>query len=141
MSLMRVFVDANVIVSGLLFEGNESQILKLGSLRAMELITTTVVLEEVCDALLRGGFGLERGEVENLTRFLQEAVLIVGKPDVKTVRRTSQLLDDKDDAHVWTGFEYAGADFLLTGDKELLKKVERATKTKDLLKKLDNLGF
>jgi len=138
---MRVFVDANAIVSGLLFEGNESQILTLGSLRAIELITTTVVLEEVCDALSREGFGLERREVEDLTRSVQEAVLIVGKPDVKTVRRISQLLDDKDDAHVWTGFEYAGADFLLTGDKELLKRVERAIKTKDLLKKLDDWGI
>ncbi len=136
---MRVFLDSNVIVSGLLFKGNESQILEFGALRAIELLITTVVLEEVSEALHDDKFGLERSEIESLLSTLQEEVLILGKPDVKTVRRISQLLDDKDDAHIWTGFEYTDADFLLTGDKELLRKVDRAIRTKDLLKKLEDL--
>lgn len=138
---MRVFVDANTIVSGLVFTGGESQVLELGSLGVVELLSTTVVFEEVSRVIRRGEFGHERKEIKYLLSYLQGAVLLLEKPDDKAVTNVSQLLDDGKDAHVWAGLAQADADFLLTGDKELLKKVERAIKTKDLLKKLDDLGL
>jgi predicted nucleic acid-binding protein len=136
---MRVFVDANTLVSGLLFDGNESQVLELGTLRAMELLTTTLVFEEVSRNIRRDEFGYRRREIEDFLRYLQGAVLILDRPGDRAVKKVSQLLDDEKDAHVWAGLAYADADFLLTGDKELLRKVDRAIRTKDLLKKLKDL--
>ena len=50
---MRAFVDANTIVSGLLFAGNEAVLLELGRLRALRLLTNEYVLGEVRAALKR----------------------------------------------------------------------------------------
>lgn len=136
---MRVFVDANIIVSGLIFKGNESQILELGGLGVIELITSTRVLEEVTRVIGRDEFEHGRKEIRDLLVSLQEAILIDERPDDRALNKVSKLLDDKKDAHVWAGLVFADADFLLTGDKELLRKVERAIRTKDLLKKLEDL--
>jgi predicted nucleic acid-binding protein len=136
---MRVFVDANTLVSGLAFEGNESQVFKLGDIGVLTLITSTKVVEEVGRTIRRDEFGHGRDEIESMLDHLQRAVLIVEKPDDKSLKGVSQLLDDKKDAHVWAGLVCADADFLLTGDKELLRKVDRAIRTKDLLKKLEDL--
>ncbi len=136
---MRVFVDANTLVSGLIFEGNESQILELGALGVIELLTSTEVLEEVGKVIRRDEFECGRKEIRSLLGYLQRTVLILGRPDDKALNKVSQTLDDKKDAHVWAGLVCADADFLLTGDKELLKKVDRAIRTKDLLKKLEDL--
>lgn len=48
---LKVFVDANTIVSGLLFDWNEALLLKLGALGACSLVTTRYVLDEVARAL------------------------------------------------------------------------------------------
>jgi putative PIN family toxin of toxin-antitoxin system len=136
---MRVFVDANTLVSGLIFEGNESQILELGDIGVIELLTTTEIFEEVGDVIGRDEFDHSADEVKNLMGYLQRTVQILGKPDNAALRKVSQLLDDKEDAHVWAGLAHADADFLLTGDKELLRRVDRAIRTKDILKKLEDL--
>lgn len=136
---MRVFVDANTLVSGLIFEGNESQILELGALGVIELLTSTEVFEEVGKVIRRDEFEYGRKEIRRLLGYLQRTVLILGRPDDKALNKVSQTLDDKKDAHVWAGLVYADADYLLTGDKELLRKVDRSIRSRDLLKKLEDL--
>ncbi len=136
---MRVFVDANTLVSGLILEGNESQILELGALGVIELLTSTEVFEEVGKVIRRDEFDYGRKEIKRLLGYLQRTVLILGRPDDKALKDVSQLLDDKKDAHVWAGLVCTDADFLLTGDKELLRRVDRAIRTKDLLKKIEDL--
>jgi predicted nucleic acid-binding protein len=136
---MRVFVDANTLVSGLVFKGNESRVLELGGLGVLRLYTSTKVVEEVGRAIRRDEFGHPRDVIENMLDYLQRAVLIVEKPDDKALKKVSELLDDEKDAHVWAGLVYADVDYLVTGDDELLRKVDRAIRTKDLLKKLEDL--
>jgi putative PIN family toxin of toxin-antitoxin system len=136
---MRVFVDANTLVSGLIFKGNESRILEFGDIGVIELITSTEVFEEVGDVISRNEFDPEAKEIKNLLGYLQRTVQILGKPDDAALGMVSQLLDDKEDSHVWAGLMYADADFLLTGDKELLRRVDRAIRSRDLLKKLEDL--
>ena len=46
----KIFIDANVIISGTFFEGNES---KLISLEDLDLYTSDVVIEEVKDVAMR----------------------------------------------------------------------------------------
>jgi putative PIN family toxin of toxin-antitoxin system len=49
----RVFVDANTIISGLFFKGPENDLLVLGALGSVELITCTFVIEEVREVVRR----------------------------------------------------------------------------------------
>ena len=50
---MRLFVDANTLVSALVFEGNESRLLDLCRLGVCVLVTIEYVREEVRDVLSR----------------------------------------------------------------------------------------
>ncbi|MEE9116315.1 MAG: hypothetical protein V3U09_05395, partial [Thermoplasmata archaeon] len=76
---MRVFVDANTIVSGLIFEGNESQILELGDIGVIELLTSTQVFEEVGKVISRDEFEYGRKEIRDFLGHLQRTVLILGR--------------------------------------------------------------
>lgn len=55
---MKVFVDANTIVRGLLFAGNEAVLLELGRLRALRLVTNEYAFGEVREVLKREEFRL-----------------------------------------------------------------------------------
>ena len=55
--MLRLFLDANTVVSGLLFEGNESTLLEFGRLRLCELATNEYVCAEVTVVLGREQFG------------------------------------------------------------------------------------
>ncbi len=137
---MRVFVDANTIVSGLLFEGNEATLLELGRLRALRLITNEYVLKEVKAVLERKEFGLSEGELRGLVRYVSECISIVENPPEKEIRGHYNLLRDKKDLPVVVGAKIENSDYLVTGDKELLsEKVKRFVNTittSELLEKL-----
>jgi predicted nucleic acid-binding protein len=49
-------------------------------------------------------------------------------------------LDDKKDAHVWAAFEKLKCDILVTGDKELLRKVPKVKTTRQALEMLLGIG-
>lgn len=63
---MKVFVDANTIVSGLLFVGNDAVLLELGRLRALRLVTNEYVFGEVREILKRGGNFVSRRKNGNV---------------------------------------------------------------------------
>jgi len=130
---MRVFVDASTLVSGLLFEGNESMLLELGSFGAVELVATHYVLEEVKQVLGRAEFTLSREEIRDLMRYMHQVILVVDDPSEREITACARKLADKKDAPVWAGFLNSEADHLVTGDKELLKVVEGAIGTRGLL--------
>jgi len=130
---MHVFVDASTLISGLLFEGNESMLLELGSFGAVELVTTHYVLEEARQVLGRAEFALSREEIRDLMGYAHQVIVIVDDPSEQTVRECARKLADKKDAPVWAGFLSSEADHLVTGDRELLKVVEGAISTSGLL--------
>ena len=132
----RLFLDANTILSGLLFEGNESELLDLGLLGAVELVTVAYVWAEVREVLQRPQFRLSREEVEDLMIFGQETILLLPDAEEGSIRAREKDLADKEDAAVWAGFDASGAEALITGDKELLTKVPGAKRTKTVLGEL-----
>lgn len=129
----RLFLDANTIISGLLFEGNESELLDLGLLGAVELVTAAYVWAEVQEVLQRPQFRLTPEGVEDLLSFGQGALLLLPDADEDAIKSREGNLKDKEDAAVWAGFDASGARFLVTGDKELLQKVPGARRTKTVL--------
>lgn len=136
MDKKRVFADANTLISGLLFEGNESMLLELGSFGAVELAATQYVLREVREVLARAEFALSREEVRDLVGYVHQVVVIVDDPSPPTVRECARKLADKKDAPVVAGFLSSKADYLVTGDKELLREVKGAISTSALLRVL-----
>ena len=131
--LLRIFVDANTVVSGLLFEGNEAALLRLGRIGACRLVTTDYVMEEVARVLRADEFRLTREETESLIAFANNSLQVHKDLRQGEISEYIPKLHDKKDAHVWAGFELLACDLLVTGDKELLKKVPKARTTRQTL--------
>jgi putative PIN family toxin of toxin-antitoxin system len=142
---MKVFVDANTIVSGLLFVGNESVLLELGRLGALRLVTNEYVLQEVKQVLKREEFSLTDVERQHLVRYTLECVFVVENPPKEEIRKHYDLLKDRKDLPVVLGAKNENCDYLVTGDRELLsKKVKQlvnSTTTSELLEKLAKEKF
>ena len=137
---MKAFVDANTIVSGLLFVGNEATLLELGRLRALRLITNEYVLGEVRGVLKRGEFWLTQEEQQRLMGYTLECFSVVEDPSKENIKKHHGLLKDKKDLPVVVGAKGENYDCLVTGDKELLsgkvKQFVNSTTTSELLEKL-----
>ena len=123
---MKLFVDANTLISGLLFLGNERLLLELGRYGTCDLITIEYVREEVRDFLGRPGALLSGDEQRRLMTILDRSVIALGDPPAGNVREPVGRLRDEADLPVLVGFEMSGGDYLVTGDRELRRVAPKA---------------
>ena len=138
---MKLFVDTNTLVSGVLYSGNERVLLELGRLGLCELVTNDYVWSEVRDVLSRRHLALSPPEQRGALAFLAQCVLIVADPPAVSVEAATGRLDDEKDLPVLLGFEEAGCDLLVTGDRRFRSQVPQAITTKVALRKiLENVG-
>ena len=126
---MKLFVDANILISGLLFEGNERLLLELGRYGTCELVTIEYVRGEVADFLGRPAVRLSEEEQRKLLAILDRSVVARRDPPIADVRAALGRLRDEDDIPVLVGFEGSGVDYLVTGDRELRGATPKAVST------------
>jgi len=134
---IKAFLDANTIISGLLFHGNEATLLELGRIHAIQSVTNRYVMSEVTAVLDREEFSLTPEEITRLTRYIHECLTVTDNPPNELIQKKMGLLDDKKDIPVALGALDPGIDYLVTGDKELLdEKSLPSITTKNLLKQI-----
>lgn len=133
---MKLFVDANTLVSGLLFQGNERFLLDLGRYGTCELVTNEYVREEVRGFLGRPQVRLSEDEQRRLSAILDRSVAILADPFAEAVREARGRLRDEGGLPVLVGFEMSGANFLVTGDRELRRAAPKAITTRRALELL-----
>jgi putative PIN family toxin of toxin-antitoxin system len=109
---VKVVVDTNVIVAGLVAEGVCRDIVKR-RLPACELFTSRALLDELAEKL-REKFGLHPDELPLLKIYEDEATVI------KPSRLPKPVCRDADDDEVLATALAAKAEIILTGDKDLL---------------------
>jgi putative PIN family toxin of toxin-antitoxin system len=115
---MRMVLDTNVVVSGLLWDGAPKRLLRTGNLEGVELFTSTPLLVELRGTLSKSKLGPKIdasgnsvGELVDL--YAKLAAVVVPAP----LPRIAPDLDD--DMVIGTALA-AKADFLVTGDHALL---------------------
>jgi len=118
------------------FEGNEALLLRLGAIRLCTLVTTRYVMDEVDQALRSKEFGLTEEEIGALVASAYKCIMIHDAPRRGQLREYSSRLIDKKDVHVLAAFERLDCDILVTGDKELLRKVDGAKTTRHAIETL-----
>ncbi len=109
---MRLVVDTNVLIAGLVAEGLCRDIVKR-RLPACELFTSRALLDELTEKM-REKFGLHPRDWPLLQAYQNEATTVKPVQIPKLVRR------DPDDDDVLATARAAQADIILTGDQDLL---------------------
>jgi predicted nucleic acid-binding protein len=118
------------------FEGNEALLLRLGAIRLCSLVTTRYVMDEVHQTLRAREFGLTEDGLAALIAFAYKFVTVYDGPNRDQLLRYSSRLDDKKDLHVLASFMGLDCDMLVTGDRELLRKVNGAKTTRQAIERL-----
>jgi len=115
---VRLVLDTNIVVSGLIWGGVPRQLLDLGRDGRVIFFTSSVLLDELADVLEREKFAALLASQGITPAFLMQrygmlAKLVKPQPIERTVR------DIDDDAVVATALA-AKADIIATGDSDLL---------------------
>ncbi|MBN2517737.1 MAG: putative toxin-antitoxin system toxin component, PIN family [Candidatus Altiarchaeota archaeon] len=136
--MTEYFLDTNIIVSGLLWDGNESEILRLAQQGRLQAITSQYVLDEVAH-VLRDYFSFDTERV--IKRMSEVAPDFTRIVDVnkKEVLTQSRKLTDKKDAPILAAVVKSRA-VLVTGDRKLAEEAKRYIKVisaKELLSEVD----
>lgn len=134
--MVKFFLDANTLISGLLFEGNEARLLDLGRMGLCELFANEYVREEVRDVLGRSHLALSATEQGQALALLGRSVTVLSDPSPGEVAAARGRLADVEDLPVLAGFERSECDFLVTGDRRFRMRVPRAVTTRNALAKI-----
>ncbi len=120
---MRLVLDTNVLVSALLFRGGPpGRLLATWRLGAFELVSSEYVLEELSGAWMRLAARHQQAPTD-LNDFLDMVRLRCDMAPVDAAAlalATASGLRDPDDLPILAMLISSGADFLVTGDKDLL---------------------
>jgi putative PIN family toxin of toxin-antitoxin system len=113
----RVFVDTNVLVSGIAFRGNEYDLLMLAKAGQVRLVLAEAVVLEA-RRIAAWKFPVRQAFLEDyLVSVKYESV---PRPDELAVRRAGMLVRDPKDAPILASILASKPDIALTGDKDLL---------------------
>lgn len=117
---MRVVLDTNVFVSGLLWPGTSHKLLQLAEDKKITLCITPAILEELHQVLNRPKFNsrikLSLTSPEELIAAISKLSLFF--PDIKIPHIVK---DDPDDDKLIAYAEVSDAKYIVTGDPHLLK--------------------
>ena len=141
-----VFLDANVIISGTFFEGNES---KLISLEDIDLYTSDIVVKEAKEVAIKKFKSLKtedkRIALMEIERSLIDFVSIVEEKDyLKKVGEARKLIRKEKDSKILAAVLAVKPDYFVTGDKDFhtfkMKQVVPVRHTKEVLEDLGILS-
>jgi putative PIN family toxin of toxin-antitoxin system len=112
---MRVVADTNVLISALMFAGVPGLFLDLALCGAFTLITSEPLLDELHEKL-RGKFSISQSTTQKIMDDLSHRAYVV-HPEVVL----DAVPDDPDDNRVLECAVKGEAEFIVSGDKHLLR--------------------
>ena len=112
---MRVVFDTNVFISAFATEGVCSVLLKRARLKEFELFVCSVVINEV-KSVLKQKFKVEEEIIREVVELIKES-----SEPVSIVEKVEGVCRDGDDDLILSCAVSACADYLVSGDKDLLE--------------------
>ncbi len=132
MKKLSYFLDSNVIISGIAWDGNERELLELGMSQKIELVTCYYALREIERVLSK--FGYSSAMIIDELLHLRAFVRIVDSTEDE-IRENWDLVRDKSNVPVLTAAIKSRCT-MVTGDKGLAKRSERYIKVKTMAEAL-----
>jgi putative PIN family toxin of toxin-antitoxin system len=135
MSNDRYFLDANILISGIIWNGNERKLLLLGENRKLTLVTSMYVFRDIQDVF--EDFGFSSQKIAESLVYLRSFMDLVDATDVE-VEKCWDILDDKGDVPVLAA-AIKSRSILVTGDKKLIKQENKYVTVKTTKEILDTV--
>jgi uncharacterized protein len=114
--VLRITIDTNIIISALNFSGNPARILDMAEAGDIRLAISDDILSEVERVLLRPKFGWSQERIDtailDLSGFTEH---------VRPTQRIDVVKEDPTDNRIVECAAAAGSEYLVSGDKHLLK--------------------
>jgi len=114
--VLRITCDTNVIISALNFPGTPSRILDMAEQGEIRLAVSDDILNEVERVLRRPKFGWSQDRIDNA---LREIATFTQHVDPKN--RIDVITEDPTDNRILECAAAGSSDYLVSGDKHLLK--------------------
>ena len=113
--MLKIVPDTNVLISAVISQGCEYELLKLAKLGKISLFISYDILWEFEEVIKRSKFGFSTEQITNALKQIEDTCQIV-EPTIKldVVKR------DKDDNKVIETAVEGEADYIVSGDKDLL---------------------
>lgn len=113
--MVRIVLDTNILVSGLLYNGKPRRLLDLAVNGKIGLVSSTEMIDELNAVLSREKFGLSKEEQAIMVDFVIRLSKITAlKSKFKAVKE-----DPDDDIVINTAYD-GDADYIVTGDRAIL---------------------
>ena len=113
----RIFLDTNILISGIFFTGNESKILDLVEI---DLVTAEDVIDELHKVVHKKlKYLTDRTyeiAIQEMNRAVSDIVVLKNKNYQHLISKTERLITHKKDARILAAVLAAKPDFFLTGD-------------------------
>jgi len=137
----KVFVDTNILLSGIFFEGNESRILDLVE---MDLVTSEDVVDELRSVVKKKLKYLKERTFEIALTEMEKAltdILIIPRSKYKhRLKDAESLISHKKDVPILAAVLFAKPNYFLTGDvhffTEKIERIIHVSTAKDFLAKM-----
>jgi putative PIN family toxin of toxin-antitoxin system len=138
----RVFLDTNILISGIFFEGNESKILDMTEL---DLITSEDVVDELKKITKKKLKYLGERTLEialsEIDRALSDIEILPRKSYTEKFAKSKELIAHEKDIPVLAAALYTKVDYLLTVDSHFftdkVKAVIKARTTREFLDEIE----
>ncbi len=113
---MKAVFDTNVLIAAFLTEGICSKLLLRARKKQIHLSTCPFILQEF-DRVLKKKFSATKSDVQDALELIAEAVGTIVHP----TQKVTGVCSDADDDNILSCVLAAEADYLVTGDSDLLK--------------------
>lgn len=114
--MIRAVADTNVLVSAVIAKGNEYSLLKEAKMRRFRLVLSPQIVTEFKDVISRHKFGFSKSQIESVIKH----ILLISEI-VITVSQIAAVKEDPDDDRIIEAAIDGKADYIVSGDKDLLR--------------------
>jgi putative PIN family toxin of toxin-antitoxin system len=120
-SMVRVVLDTNILISGLLYPGKPKKLINLALDGKIEAVSSIRIINELKEVIAREEFRLSKEEQEVMVNFIiRLSRIVMIKSNFKIVKK-----DPDDDVIIRTAYD-RNAKYIVSGDHHLLELKEVA---------------
>lgn len=117
---MKIVIDSNIFISGIFWKGASNEIIKLAEEKKVEICATLEIVEELFGVLRRDKFGKFYEEAATEPEYVFGKIFELVK--IYSCKSNVHIIkDDPSDDKFLACAVASNADFIVSGDKHLLK--------------------